>query len=718
MALVLADRVKETTTTTGTGTVTLLGAATGYQSFAAVGNANTTYYCIAAQTGTEWEVGLGTYTAVGTTLARTTVIASSNAGSLVNFSAGTKDVFVTQPAKRTVYDSTGSTGGTDAVSTNTASTVVRRDASGNFSAGTITAALSGNASTATTATNLAGGSTGAIPYQSASATTAMLTPGTPGYVLQSNGTAAPSWVATGSTSNAIAQQDTNVTVADTLTSFTASVAASTPFYAYCSVSATTLTVSVIQGTGTIVVGAVVIGQGIQDGTTITAFGTGTGGTGTYTLSKAASFNALDSSVLFDYSTMTVTAVASGTIAVGQFLTNTPASSAANLRIPPSTYITALGTGTGGTGTYILSKSFTLTSSTVFAGGTVTTTVDGTESSVSRGGSQIVRGSPQIADLQGQILSARMFGSYGPRTLDPTSVNRYFSDYNGDGGVSSSDGLPAQRVSGVLRDMQINVPVAFGSAVGQNGPYVGVGFMQSNALDVLGQGAGIPSLVGDSSVNTVAIGHFTRQGPRIILGKYGRVGYSPDNITFVGRQFNFSLGGIVLGVPRNVTDSTYQVVETDVNVIFNTTATCTVTLGGVDTAVTGRIDNGSNTAAGTTLTVSAVAAGVIYVGQTLYSPMISGEAVTVTAFGTGTGGVGTYTVNTSQWRAALRLVSPAPSSGRTLFLRNIAAFAVNSATANVVPRVGGAAGTAILPATAGAWCTLVYEGPNWQIMASS
>lgn len=98
MAFVVKDRVKETTTTTGTGTVTLLGASTGFQSFSAIGNANTTYYCIAAQTGSEWEVGIGTYTSSGTTLARTTVLASSNSGSLVNFSAGTKDVFVTYPA--------------------------------------------------------------------------------------------------------------------------------------------------------------------------------------------------------------------------------------------------------------------------------------------------------------------------------------------------------------------------------------------------------------------------------------------------------------------------------------------------------------------------------------------------------------------------------------------------------------------------------------------
>jgi hypothetical protein len=107
MALVLADRVKETTTTTGTGTVTLLGASTGFQSFAVVGNGNTTYYTIAGQTGSEWEVGIGTYTASGTTLARTTVLSSSNSGSAVNFSAGTKDVFVTYPSERAVIGGEG-----------------------------------------------------------------------------------------------------------------------------------------------------------------------------------------------------------------------------------------------------------------------------------------------------------------------------------------------------------------------------------------------------------------------------------------------------------------------------------------------------------------------------------------------------------------------------------------------------------------------------------
>lgn len=104
MALVLADRVQETSTTTGTGTFTLAGAVTGYQSFAAIGNANTTYYTIAHQTLSEWEVGIGTYTSSGTTLSRTTVLASSNSGSLVTFSAGTKNVFCTYPSGKAVYE--------------------------------------------------------------------------------------------------------------------------------------------------------------------------------------------------------------------------------------------------------------------------------------------------------------------------------------------------------------------------------------------------------------------------------------------------------------------------------------------------------------------------------------------------------------------------------------------------------------------------------------
>ena len=107
MAFVLKDRVKETSTTTGTGTITLAGAVSGYQSFSAIGNTNSTYYTIAGQGTTEWEVGIGTYTSSGTTLSRDTVLASSNSGSLVNFSAGTKDVFCDYPAGRAVIGGEG-----------------------------------------------------------------------------------------------------------------------------------------------------------------------------------------------------------------------------------------------------------------------------------------------------------------------------------------------------------------------------------------------------------------------------------------------------------------------------------------------------------------------------------------------------------------------------------------------------------------------------------
>jgi hypothetical protein len=147
MALVLADRVQDLTTTTGTGTITLAGTPpAGYQSFGtAIGNGNTTYYTISG--GSEWEVGIGTYTAAGTSLSRDTVLSSSNSGSLVNFSAGTKIVFVTYPAEKSVNEDV---------------------------AGNVNIDITGNAATATKATNLAAGAAGSIPYQTAANTTAFV----------------------------------------------------------------------------------------------------------------------------------------------------------------------------------------------------------------------------------------------------------------------------------------------------------------------------------------------------------------------------------------------------------------------------------------------------------------------------------------------------------------------------------------------------------------
>ena len=102
MALVVKDRVKETTTTTGTGAVTLAGAVAGFQAFSGVlSDSDTTYYSIVHRDTAEFEVGLGTYSS--STLTRTTVLESSNSGNAVNFTAGTKDIFITYPAEKSVY---------------------------------------------------------------------------------------------------------------------------------------------------------------------------------------------------------------------------------------------------------------------------------------------------------------------------------------------------------------------------------------------------------------------------------------------------------------------------------------------------------------------------------------------------------------------------------------------------------------------------------------
>jgi len=139
MALVLADRVKDSTTTAGTGTVTLSGTApTGYQNFSVIGNGNTTYYTIAGQGTSEWEVGIGTYTSSGTTLSRDTVLASSNSGSLVVFSAGTKDVFVTYPAERTIMGGGGGQGAIIVNQTNLTASYTIATGTNGFSVGPIT----------------------------------------------------------------------------------------------------------------------------------------------------------------------------------------------------------------------------------------------------------------------------------------------------------------------------------------------------------------------------------------------------------------------------------------------------------------------------------------------------------------------------------------------------------------------------------------------------
>jgi hypothetical protein len=149
MAIVLKDRVKVATGVTGTGTATIGSAATGFQSFAAIGDGNQTYYTISMQPGSltgEFEVGIGivTDTAGTFTLSRDTVLESSNAGSLVNFPAGTKDLFVTYPAERAVYLNAAGTAVT-ALDVATLGTTTANITTANITAGTVTTSpASGN----------------------------------------------------------------------------------------------------------------------------------------------------------------------------------------------------------------------------------------------------------------------------------------------------------------------------------------------------------------------------------------------------------------------------------------------------------------------------------------------------------------------------------------------------------------------------------------------
>ena len=173
MALVLADRVKETATSPGTGAVTLLGASLGFQSFAVIGNGNTTYYTISDQGGPNWEVGIGTYSTTGPTLTRTVVLASSNSGSLTDFNAGTQDVFVTYPSEKATY----------------------LNASNNVSALGIVSSGTWNATPVTTTyggTGLSSYTAGDLTYYTSGTTLSTLAIGTNGKVLTSNGSV-PTW---------------------------------------------------------------------------------------------------------------------------------------------------------------------------------------------------------------------------------------------------------------------------------------------------------------------------------------------------------------------------------------------------------------------------------------------------------------------------------------------------------------------------------------------
>lgn len=217
MALIIKDRVLETCTSPGTGSVTLLGAVSGYQSFnSAVGTGNTCYYTIADQTGSNWEVGVGTFTAP-TTLARTTVLSSST-GSLVNFSTGTQNVFLTYPADKAVT--------TDTFATQLSTQLATPPAIG----GTTPASGKFTTLTATSTTTLATSLTGIIKTTSGVVSTATpstdyapATTGTSAQLLANNGTGGFSNVTVGTgltlSAGTLSNSSTSPIPAGTVTNF-------------------------------------------------------------------------------------------------------------------------------------------------------------------------------------------------------------------------------------------------------------------------------------------------------------------------------------------------------------------------------------------------------------------------------------------------------------------------------------------------------------------
>jgi len=263
MALVVKDRVQETTTTTGTGTITLAGAVTGFQSFSVIGNANTTYYTIAA--GSQFEVGIGTYTSSGTLLSRDTILESSNGGSAVDFNAGTKNVFVTYPAERALYTDASS----NAIALGTPASATLTNASGlpltTGVTGTLPIANGGTGSTSTTFVNAATNVTGTLPV------------GNGGTGITSLGTGVATFLGTPSSANLAAaltdETGSGANVFGTAPTFTTTIDGGATFGAFASSTALT-----IGHTGTGASSTTNIATAALTGAFTKAINIGTGGT--------------------------------------------------------------------------------------------------------------------------------------------------------------------------------------------------------------------------------------------------------------------------------------------------------------------------------------------------------------------------------------------------------------------------------------------------------
>jgi hypothetical protein len=450
MALVLKDRVQETTTTTGTGTLTLGGAVTGYQSFSAIGNSNTTYYTIYAPGGTEWEVGIGTYTASGTTLSRTTVLASSNSGSLVSFSAGTKNVWCDYPAGKAVY----------------------YDLNGNLSTNSISEGFSNVAATGTTTTltvasvpNYVVTGSGGQTYQLPDATTL---PSGVNYTFNNNQSSGTIVVKNNSSttiatiqaggyvdvillSNSIAAGSWDV---HTFAPSNVSWSTNTLDYAGSITSATWNGNTVAYNRGGTGQSSAFVAGGVVYGSTTSALAvTPIGTSGQVLTSQGAGTPTWTTPT-----TGTVTSVAA-TAGTGISVTGSPITSSGTLNItntaPDQTVTLTAGTGISTSGTY---PNFTITNTSPSSGGTVTS-VTGTSPVVSSGGTTPAISMPAATTSVSGYLTSTDWNTFNGKQAAGTYVTSVAatSPVTSTGGTTPTIAMPAAStsVSGYLTSTDWN-----------------------------------------------------------------------------------------------------------------------------------------------------------------------------------------------------------------------------------------------------------------------
>ena len=482
---------------------------------------------------------------------------------------------------------------------------------------------------------------------------------------------------------------------------------------------TVLTVVTV-ASGTLAVGMVITGPGIVlQNTYITSLGTGTGGAGTYNLNQTVTTMSTAQAIYGQLGTMTVSAVSSGTLSSGQYITYAAVASGSALF--NNTLIVALGTGAGSTGTYFVYPAQTVASSTMYGGGIVTTTVDNYEATRIVGGNQIQRNTPLYEDTQGSILSKRMMGVYATKTSgSSTAPLYYFANLYTQNNITLNS---AQQVGRIVALLSFNpgsaFSPAFGSAYGNLVAPVGVSFVSGTSTDI--QNYTIGSSIRWTDTTNAAVFGYTNQGPRIVVqNRRLSADLTPNAIDIVADHTTV-VGSFGIPTPTTITSTPTGIADNITNVIMNVAGTATVTLPTNGSYFVATWDNGAG-AAGTTLTVTTMSSGTpLYVGCRImvgYGGIAGAATATITALGTGTGGTGTYTLSVSAYYPSCEMNTPTVPAGKLIYIKTYTSNAVNSSASIIIPLIGGTASTAILPATAGKWALLQWNGSSYEILQSN